>query len=139
MLNILVAEDDLASLKFMEQYLSSYGTVDAAHDGIEAVDFFFEKMQSGKPYDLVCLDIMMPRVDGYKALDAIRDIEAELGINQEARCKIVMASALSEVDQQEPYKESMHDGYIMKPVDIDAMDKILSKLGFEKKEVSTEV
>ena len=132
MLNILVAEDDLASLKFMEKYLSAYGTVDAAHDGIEAVDFFFEKMQSGKPYDLVCLDIMMPRVDGYKALDAIRDIEAELEIDQEKRCKIVMASALSELDQQEPYKENMHDGYVMKPIDIPTMDKILQDMGFQR-------
>jgi len=41
-------------------------------DGIEAVDAFMLALDEGKPYDLVCLDIMMPKLDGTRALKAIR-------------------------------------------------------------------
>ena len=125
-MNILVAEDDLASRKYLSKILEKYGQVDGVMDGIEAVDFFLEKIESGSNYDLVCLDIMMPRVDGYKALDAMRDIEEEF--NAEKRCKIIMTSALSEIDQREPSKEHKHDGYMMKPIEEKDMVEMLEKL-----------
>ena len=125
-MNILVAEDDLASRKYITKVLEKYGQVDGVMDGIEAVDFFLEKVEAGGNYDLVCLDIMMPRVDGYKALDAMREIEEEYKTD---RCKIIMTSALSELDQREPSKEHKHDGYLMKPIEMDDMDKMLKELG----------
>jgi two-component system chemotaxis response regulator CheY len=126
-MNILIAEDDLTSRKLLVKMLEPYGVVDGVIDGIEAVDFFLEKMESGDTYDLVCLDIMMPKVDGYKALDAIRDIEEEF--NAEKRSKIIMISALNEMDQREPSKEYKHDGYLMKPVDAEEMADMLRNLG----------
>ena len=124
---ILMAEDDLARRKYLTKVLERYGQVDGVIDGIEAVDFFLEKIETGETYDLVCLDIMMPRVDGYKALDAIRDIEEEF--NTAKRSKVIMTSALNELDQREPSKEHKHDGYLMKPIDISEMDDMLKKLG----------
>lgn len=125
-MNILIAEDDLASRKYLTRLLEKYGQVDSVIDGIEAVDFFLDKMESGSNYDLVCLDIMMPRVDGYKALDAIRDIEEEFNVKK--RSKIIMASALNEMDQREPCKEHKHDGYLVKPIEVDEMTAMLKKL-----------
>ncbi|MDD5949112.1 MAG: response regulator [Lachnospiraceae bacterium] len=125
-MNILIAEDDLASRKYLTKVLEQYGQVDGVIDGIEAVDFFLEKIETGDIYDLVCLDIMMPRVDGYKALDAIRDIEEEFNVSK--RCKIIMTSALNEMDQREPSKEHKHDGYLMKPIDMSEMEAMLKKL-----------
>ena len=125
-MNILVAEDDLASRKYLTKMLEPYGEVDGVMDGIEAVDFFLEKVEAGETYDLVCLDIMMPRVDGYKALDAMRDIEEEYGVSE--RCKVIMTSALSELDQREPCKEHKHDGYLMKPIEAPAMEEMLKNL-----------
>lgn len=126
-MNILIAEDDLASRKYLTKVLEKYGEVDAVIDGIEAVDCFLEKIEKSETYDLVCLDIMMPRVDGYKALDAIRDIEEEF--NASKRCKIVMTSALNEIDQREPSKEHKHDGYVMKPIDIADITNVMRDLG----------
>ena len=37
-------------------------------------------LEDGEPYDLACLDVMMPVMDGYQVLKAIRDIEAQKGI-----------------------------------------------------------
>lgn len=125
-MNILIAEDDMASRKYLARVLEKYGQVDSVIDGIEAVDFILEKIETGETYDLVCLDIMMPRVDGYKALDAIRDIEEEFGATK--RCKVIMTSALNEIDQREPSKEHKHDGYLMKPIDMSELEALLKQL-----------
>ena len=69
---------------------------------------------------------MMPRGDGYKALDAIRDIEEEFGATK--RCKVIMTSALNEIDQREPSKEYKHDGYLMKPIDMSELEAMLKQL-----------
>ena len=74
----LVAEDDFASRKFITNYLSQFGECDATVDGMEVVDAFMMAYEDEEPYDLVCLDVMMPVLDGYQVLKAIRDIEAEI-------------------------------------------------------------
>ena len=48
---------------------------DVTVDGMEAVDAFMMALEEGNPYDLVCLDIMMPVMDGYQALVGIRNLE----------------------------------------------------------------
>ena len=80
-MKILLAEDDFASRKFMSNYLGKYGDCDITVDGEEAVDAFLMALEDGEPYDLICLDVMMPVLDGYQALKAIRDIEKERGIS----------------------------------------------------------
>ena len=85
-MRVLVAEDDIASGKFLSKLLSRYGEVVLATDGIEVVDEFVKSVSAGKEFDLVCLDIMMPKIDGYKALQSIRDAERKLGIPRISRC-----------------------------------------------------
>ena len=79
-MKILIAEDDLSSRKFLSKFLSQYGECDVTIDGIEAVEAFMIAHDIDEPYDLICLDIMMPKVDGIKALRAIRDIERQKGL-----------------------------------------------------------
>ena len=95
-MKILVAEDDFASRKFMAKYLQKYGDCDITVDGEEAVDAFLMATEDEEPYDLVCLDVMMPVLDGYQALKAIRDIEKERGIMGDQAVKIIMTTALNE-------------------------------------------
>ena len=59
-MKILLAEDDFVTRKFMASFLSKYGECDVTVDGMEAVDAFMLALEEGEPYDLVCLDIMMP-------------------------------------------------------------------------------
>jgi len=127
-MKVLVAEDDEASGKFLTKLLSRYGDVVLAHDGVEAVDEFVKSVTEGQEFDLVCLDIMMPRVDGYKALQSIRDAERKLGISRISRCKVIMISALDE-DFDASYASSDYDDYICKPIDIMKFDYMIKKLG----------
>ena len=73
-MKILLAEDDFVTRKFMASFLSKYGECDVTVDGMEAVDAFMLALEEGEPYDLVCLDIMMPVMDGLQATSAIRNL-----------------------------------------------------------------
>ena len=95
-MRILIAEDDFVTRKFMTNFLSKYGECDVTVDGMEAVDAFMMAMEDGEPYDLVCLDIMMPVMDGYQALVGIRNIEKERNIPEDKMAKVIMATALNE-------------------------------------------
>lgn len=92
----LIAENDFASRKFMLQFLSKYGECDITVNGTEAVDAFSIALEDGEGYDLVCLDIMMPDLDGYQVLKAIRDMEEERQIPKKEQTKVIMTTALSE-------------------------------------------
>ncbi len=124
----LLAEDDFASRKFMDKYLSQFGECDVTVDGEEAVDAFMMALEDDVPYDLVCLDVMMPVLDGYQVLKAIRDIETERGIPKEQRVKIIMTTALNE---ERNVKEAFSLGceaYSGKPIDVDKFEQVLKKL-----------
>ena len=95
-MKILLAEDDFVTRKFMTNFLSKYGECDVTVDGMEAVDAFMMALEDDAPYDLVCLDIMMPVMDGYQALMGIRNLEKERNIPPEKAVKIIMTTALNE-------------------------------------------
>lgn len=124
----LLAEDDFASRKFMDKYLSQYGDCDVTVDGEEAVDAYMMALEDGDPYDLVCLDVMMPVLDGYQVLKAIRDIEAERGIPKEKRVKIIMTTALNEERNVKKAFELGCEAYSGKPIDVDRFEEVLRRL-----------
>jgi two-component system chemotaxis response regulator CheY len=125
---ILIAEDDFASRKFMLRFLSQYGECDITVDGMEAVDAFTMALESNEPYDLVCLDIMMPALDGYQALKGIRDLEKEKGIPEEKQAKIIMTTALSEGRNVTKAFELGCVAYAGKPIDQTKFENVLKKL-----------
>lgn len=127
-MKVLVAEDDLASGKFMQKLLSKYGEVVLARDGIATVDEFVKAINDGEKFDLVCLDIMMPKIDGYKALASIRDAERKLGLARDSRCKVVMISALDEAFDSS-YASDDYEEYLCKPIDIIKFDTLVKQLG----------
>lgn len=131
-MKILLAEDDFASRKFMDNYLSKYGECDVTVDGEEAVDAFMMALEDGEPYDLACLDVMMPVLDGYQVLKAIRNIEVEKGIAKDKRIKVIMTTALNEERNVKMAFDLGCEAYSGKPIDVEKFDKVLKKLGLIK-------
>lgn len=127
-MKILIAEDDLANIKFLSKFLGKHGDVTVAEDGIKAVDTFVAALNDGEPFDLVCLDIMMPKLDGYKTLQNIRDAELKAGVEKFARAKVIMTSALDEVGTSEKVCQD-YDAYVCKPIDIHDFNRIINNIG----------
>jgi two-component system chemotaxis response regulator CheY len=127
-MRILIAEDDFASRRFMLRFLAKYGECDVTVDGEEVVEAFTMALESNERYDLVCLDIMMPNLDGYQALKKIREIEKEKGIPEDKMAKIIMTTALNEGKNVTKAFELGCTAYAGKPIDQKKFEKILKKL-----------
>lgn len=128
-MKILVAEDDSTSRKFLFKLLSQYGQCDLVVDGLEALEAFSMSIKDNKPYDLICLDIMMPKVDGVKVLKSIRDFERQKGIDSKQRSKIIMTTALAETRFVQNAFDIGCDAYVDKPIDIEKMLSVIKELG----------
>ena len=127
-MKILLAEDDFATRKFMMNFLSKYGECDVTVDGMEAVDAFMMALEDGEPYDLVCLDIMMPVMDGYQSLVGIRNLEKERNVPADKAVKVIMTTALNDEKNVKMAFELGCTVYSGKPIDQDRFEQALKKL-----------
>jgi len=124
-MKILIVDDDFSSRKILLKYLSAYGQCDVAVNGIEAVEAFKLSMNEWEAYDLICLDIMMPEMDGQEALKQIRQIEMEKGVMGLDGVKIIMTTALDDSDNIKISFREQCEAYIVKPI---IKDKLIQKL-----------
>jgi two-component system chemotaxis response regulator CheY len=121
----LIVEDDFASRRMMQLMLASYGECDIAVNGEEALQAFRLAAQEGRRYDLICLDIMMPRLDGHSVLKEIRRMEEADGVRGRSGAKIIMTTALSHAkDIIEAFNEQC-EAYLVKPIE---RQKLLSQI-----------
>lgn len=127
-MRILIAEDDFPSRKLMLEYLSQFGECDVTVDGMEATFAFMMALDEEKYYDLICLDVMMPALDGYQALKMIRDMENERNVPENKRAKIIMTTALNEKKNVDKAFEMGCSVYCAKPIDLDKLKEVLKKL-----------
>ena len=130
-MRVLVADDDFVNRKFLEKMVAAYGEVIAVDNGMSAVDEAVRGMECREFFDLICLDIMMTKLDGYKTLEAIREAESRYAV-YDNRAKIIMISALDEVVLDSIQVCSDYDAYICKPIVMDKFEKLLEKMGFSK-------
>ena len=118
---LLLVEDNALNRELAQEILKEAGfAVDTAEDGEIAV----RKMKQAAPwqYDLILMDIQMPRMDGYEATRQIRALPdaAKAGIPIFA-----MTANAFEEDRQSALKAGM-DGHIAKPLDIPHLLQVLA-------------
>lgn len=128
-MRVLIAEDDMASRKFLFKFLSSYGDCDITVDGIETIDAVLLAWEEGYNYDLICLDIMMPKLDGLKALKTIRELEKYKEIEESKRARIIITTALNEQQTVLNSFASGCEAYAAKPIDTEKLLEVIRKLG----------
>jgi len=125
----LIVEDDSISRKLLEVYLADWAECSTVGDGRQALQMFQEALDFGAPYDLVCLDIMMPEMDGRETLEAIRAIEADYGIGGLDGAKVIMTTALDDSqDIFSAFREGC-EAYVVKPVRKEKLLGEIRKLG----------
>ena len=116
-MNILIVDDESANRTLLNTILSRLGPCATAADGEEAVERFQAALIAAEPFDLVCLDIAMPRMDGLQALRAMRDLEKEWAVPWGGRAVILMITSRDEPDEVlAAFRDGGCHGYINKPV-----------------------
>lgn len=128
-MRILVSEDDFGSRNLMLRMLAALGTCEVAVDGREAVEAITKALASGRPYDLVCLDVMMPELDGHAVLTKLRELEAEREESTLRPAKVVMTTALSDFKTVSSAFRLRADAYLIKPIRKAALLAKLRELG----------
>lgn len=122
---ILVVEDDNQIQELIVEFLSSQDyIVDTANDGVEG----YEKFKSGK-YDLVILDVMMPKLDGHSLCKMIRNIDKEVSV--------IFLTALGDEENEIKGFDLRADDYISKPFSFNILIKrVEAVLRRKNKEIS---
>jgi two-component system chemotaxis response regulator CheY len=116
-MNSLIVDDDFITRMLMQKFLAPYGECHTAINGKEAITVFEDSLKSGEPYDLVCLDIMMPEMDGQHTLSAIRTLEESRGIMIGDGVKVIMTTAVGDMNSKlRAFNESC-DAYLVKPIE----------------------
>ncbi len=134
----LIAEDDSTSRLLLQGMLRGYGTANVAINGQEAVDAVRSALDDNQPYDLICLDILMPEMDGQEALTKIRELEHSHGVAAGDEARVLMTSALSDKDNVLKAFYEQCDGYLVKPIDGEKLVEYLRDFGLIEPEVAAE-
>jgi two-component system chemotaxis response regulator CheY len=113
----LIVEDDFTSRLLLQASLTPYGECHIAVNGREAVEAFQAARQQGQRYDLICMDIMMPEMDGQEALKQIRKLEDDADILSSDAAKVVMTTALDDIGNVMAAFKGLCDAYLMKPIE----------------------
>ena len=109
-MRVLVVEDDLDLLNLLEEGLTMYGyAVDKASDGEQAIDMAYIEN-----YDIIILDINLPKKDGFEVLDEIRKFNQEVNI--------IMLTARSDIDDRVRGLDFGANDYMVKPFDLKELD-----------------
>ena len=125
----LIVEDDPTSRMILQKLLLPYGQADVATDGREGIMAFKSAQELGIGYDLVCLDIMLPGIDGHSVLRALKLLEKQKGIKPGEGARFIMTTGLN--DKQNLLTAIQQcDAYLVKPVDKNQLMFYLKRFGF---------
>lgn len=126
MKKILIVDDEQDILDLLSELLKHKGyATETALDGIEALGHISLAHSNHSPFDLILLDIQMPKMDGMEVLDSIRKEEEKRGILIGKGTPIIMLTA-----KEREVVSSFHkgcDAFIAKPFDHKALLEQISK------------
>ena len=125
----LIVEDEFTSRRILQRLLNQYGSCDVAISGDEAVVAFQESLEHQEPYDLVCLDIMLPGKTGQEVLAAIRELEEQHHVDPGDGVKVIMTTTLTDKTNVMSAFRTGCEAYLVKPLTRDKVASELSKLG----------
>ncbi|MBN2140849.1 MAG: response regulator [Desulfovibrionaceae bacterium] len=114
---ILVVEDNPANIKVAQAHIKAMGHENAvATTGKQALS-----MLAAEPFDLVLMDIGLPEMDGFEAIEAIRAGNNVL----DPRVPIIVLSAHALTSVKEKSLRAGADGFLTKPIDFESMSGLL--------------
>ena len=128
-LKMLVVEDELTSRIVLQDLLSKYGDCHVAVNGLEAVAAFRSARLAQKGYDLICMDVRLPLMEGTEAVQQIRSIEEQTGTYSSNGVKIFMTTSIQDIKTITTSFKALCDTYLLKPIDVARLDEHLRAFG----------
>ncbi len=113
----LVVDDDLTTRIVLQEALARYGEVHSCVDGTEAVEASRRALDRGSPYDLICMDLIMPTMGGLEALKLIREEEERHGRVRPQASRVIITTASDDNDSITQAFQKLCDAYVVKPID----------------------
>ena len=123
-LRVLVVEDDFVCRIVLQGLLSKYGECHIAVNGREAIEAFRAAREAGRGYDLICMDVRMPEMDGTEALKQIRAIE-EIDNDFSSRVKVFMTTSIGDMKTVVASFKLICDAYLLKPISGEKLEEHL--------------
>jgi len=130
----LIVEDEYTQQVIMQMLLEPYGETRVVANGRQAVEEFVRSQDADAVYDLICLDIMMPEMDGHETLKEIRRLEAVKNATPRTKTMVIMTSILKDAENVWKAYEEKCEFYMTKPIDQDEFDRFMRVLGFAKQD-----
>ena len=128
-MKILIVDDIAVNTRIMVHLLSEYAECHIANSGYQALCKVAESLEQSGPFDLICMDIMMPGMNGIQSIEKIRELETKQKYKNLKPTKILMVTTIKEDASVIKSIKAGCDGYILKPVDKYALVDQLHKLG----------
>jgi two-component system chemotaxis response regulator CheY len=127
-MKILVVDDELVSRKKMMKIIKEFGSCEGVQNGKAALSLIKTALEEWKLYDLITLDVSMPDISGTEVLATIRELEAERGLDEEERAKILMVTSHSDAETVKACVGKC-DGYVIKPFSKEVIVGKMKKIG----------
>lgn len=128
-MRILIVEGDFICRRLLQNLLSTYGQCDIAVDGQEVIQAFKLALQEKNPYDLLCLDILLPENNGLEIWNSIRAFEKKHGIGGSVSLKIIVSSVLDSFKDIPVSFHEEYEAYLAKPITKEKLDEALKQFG----------
>jgi len=129
-MKILLVDDELVSRKKLEKIMEGLGECVAVESGQAALKEFKKAWENLVPFDLITLDVSMPKMDGTEVLYEVREIEKIKKIPKEKLAKILMVTSHSDKGTIFTCIQAQCNDYILKPFKKEMVLKKIEKLGF---------
>jgi putative nucleotidyltransferase with HDIG domain len=115
-MNILIVDDETVSRKILLKKMELIGKCTAVDESHKALKLFDKSYQNKRPYDLITLDVSMPKMDGRQLLRLFRQKEKALKIGKDEQSKIIMVTSRMTASTIKECIKLGCNGYILKPV-----------------------
>jgi HD-like signal output (HDOD) protein/CheY-like chemotaxis protein len=131
-MRILIVDDDIVSRTKLRLIMENFGECRTEVSGQEAMTAVRSAIQNNTAFDIITLDVSMPGMSGLDALQAIRQLERDFSITQQRQSKILMVTSAADKDLIIACVQSGCNDFIVKPFNLDVIQKKLDKIGISK-------